>query len=296
MTGNTVSKTSFTDVDFFRRGKVRDVYDLKDKLLIISTDRVSCFDVVLPTCIPHKGEVLTALSLFWFDLTKDIVANHFLTADVDKYPQELAKHKDTLRGRSMIVKKAKPLPVECVVRGYLSGSGWKEYQASQSICGVKLPKGLRESDKLPEPIFTPSTKEDVGHDINVSEEYIRKQLGDKVTSRVRDLTLAIYKKAAAYAESKGIIIADTKFEFGTVGDEIILIDEVLTPDSSRFWPKDLYQPGKGQPSFDKQYVRDYLETLDWDKTPPGPELPENIVKETTNKYMKIYELLTGKKL
>jgi phosphoribosylaminoimidazole-succinocarboxamide synthase len=296
MTGNTVSKTSFTDVDFFRRGKVRDVYDLKDKLLIISTDRVSCFDVVLPTCIPHKGEVLTALSLFWFDLTKDIVANHFLTADVDKYPPELAKHKDTLRGRSMIVKKAKPLPVECVVRGYLSGSGWKEYQASQSICGVKLPKGLKESDKLPEPIFTPSTKEDVGHDINVSEEYIRKQLGDKITSRVRDLTLAIYKKAAAYAESKGIIIADTKFEFGMVDDEIILIDEVLTPDSSRFWPKDLYQPGKGQPSFDKQYVRDYLETLDWDKTPPGPELPENIVNETTSKYLKIYELLTGKKL
>jgi phosphoribosylaminoimidazole-succinocarboxamide synthase len=296
MIERTINISNLPELALFRRGKVRDVYDLKDSLLMISTDRVSCFDVVLPTCIPHKGEVLTSLSLFWFDLTRDIVANHFITADVDKYPAELAKYKDILRGRSMVVKKARSLPVECVVRGYLSGSGWKEYQKSGSVCGIKLPNGLRESDKLPEPIFTPSTKEDVGHDINVSEDYIRKQLGDKITAKLKELTLGIYKKAAAYAESKGIIIADTKFEFGIVDNEIILIDEVLTPDSSRFWPKDLYKPGQGQPSFDKQYVRDYLETLDWDKTPPGPELPKNIVNETTNKYLKIYELLTGKKL
>ena len=288
--------TQFPDIGLFRRGKVRDVYDLGDSLLIISTDRISCFDVILPTGIPRKGEVLTQLSLFWFGFTKDIVADHLITADIAKYPSQLAKYKSSLVGRSMLVKKAKSLPVECVVRGYLSGSGWKEYQATGSICGIKLPAGLKESDKLPEPIFTPSTKADVGHDENVSEAYIENAVGKDITARLKELTLSIYKKASGYAESKGIIIADTKFEFGIVDGKVILIDEVLTPDSSRFWPKDKYVPGKGQPSFDKQFVRDYLETLDWDKIPPGPELPDGIVNETSAKYLKIYELITGKPL
>ncbi|MFA6079741.1 MAG: phosphoribosylaminoimidazolesuccinocarboxamide synthase [Candidatus Omnitrophota bacterium] len=296
MNTNTVDKTSFPDLKLFRRGKVRDVYDLGDKLLIVSTDRISCFDVVLPSCIPHKGEVLTQISLFWFELTKDIVENHLITADVNKYPKELAKYKDILRGRSMLVKKAASLPVECIVRGYLSGSGWKDYQKTQSVCGVKLPSGLKESSRLPGPIFTPSTKEEVGHDINVSQDYIAGKLGKETTDKLSDLTLALYKKVSAFAESRGIIIADTKFEFGIFGGNIILIDEVFTPDSSRFWPKDKYAAGRGQPSFDKQYVRDYLETLDWDKTPPGPILPDEIVNETSRKYLAIYELLTGKKL
>jgi phosphoribosylaminoimidazole-succinocarboxamide synthase len=282
--------TDFKDIDFFKRGKVRDVYDLKDKLLIVSTDRISCFDVVLPTCIPNKGEVLTKLSLFWFDLTKDIVQNHLISADVNEYPQELLKYKDILKDRSMLVKKAKSIPVECIVRGYLSGSGWKEYQKSQTICGIKLPAGLRESDKLPEPIFTPSTKEDAGHDINVTQEYVAKELGADMTEKLKRLSLAIYKKASSFAEGHGVIIADTKFEFGLSGSEIILIDEILTPDSSRFWPMDGYRPGGSQMSFDKQFVRDYLETLDWDKTPPAPELPQEIVAQTSKKYLKMIEL------
>jgi phosphoribosylaminoimidazole-succinocarboxamide synthase len=286
--------TEFNDISLFKRGKVRDVYDLNDKLLVISTDRISCFDVVLPTCIPHKGEILTQLSLFWFELTKDIIPNHFISADIEEFPQSLGKYKDILSGRSMLVKKAKSIPVECVVRGYLSGSGWKEYQKSQSICGVKLPKGLKESDKLPEPIFTPSTKEDVGHDINVSEEYVKKELGKDITEELKKASIAIYVKASRYAESKGIIIADTKFEFGIYGGKTILIDEVLTPDSSRFWPKGEYKPGGPQPSFDKQFVRDYLETLDWDKTPPAPELPNYIVEKTSKKYLRALFVLTGK--
>lgn len=289
-------KTSFPDAELFKRGKVRDVYDLEDKLLVVSTDRISCFDVVLPTGIPHKGEVLTQLSLFWFDLTKDIVANHFISADASKYPKELRKYEDVLKGRSMLVKKAKTVPVECVVRGYLSGSGWKEYRESRSICGIKLPAGLRESDRLPEPIFTPATKEDVGHDINVSQEFVEKELGKDVTGELRQKTLALYNKASRYAESKGIIIADTKFEFGVYEGKIILIDEILTPDSSRFWPKDEYKPGGPQPSFDKQFVRDYLETLDWNKTPPAPELPADIVKKTSEKYIQALKLLTGKSI
>jgi len=296
MTAEPLRITRFPDIDLFKRGKVRDVYDLKDKLLVVSTDRISCFDVVLPTGIPRKGEVLTNLSLFWFEYTKDIVPNHLITAEVNDYPAELSKYKDILKGRSMLVKKAKPISVECIVRGYLSGSGWKEYQQSQSICGIKLPPGFKESDKLPEPIFTPSTKEDVGHDINVSQGYVEQELGKEITSQLRELSLALYLKASAYAESKGIIIADTKFEFGLYQNKVILIDEVLTPDSSRFWPKDRYQPGQAQPSFDKQFVRDYLETLDWNKTAPGPELPEEIVLKTSEKYLQAFEMLTGEAL
>lgn len=293
MTTEPLRMTSFTDIDFFKRGKVRDVYDLKDKLLIISTDRISCFDVVLPTCIPRKGEVLTKLSLFWFEFTNDIVPNHLITAEVNDYPEELSKYKDILKGRSMLVRKAKPIPVECIVRGYLSGSGWKEYQQSQSICGIKLPAGLIESDKLLEPIFTPSTKEDTGHDINVSQEYVEQGLGKEITAQLKELSLALYSKASEFAESKGIIIADTKFEFGLYQNKIMLIDEVLTPDSSRFWPKDQYQPGIPQPSFDKQFVRDYLETLNWNKTPPAPELPEEIVLKTSEKYLQALKMLAG---
>lgn len=288
--------TKFTGINFLKRGKVRDVYNLNDQLLIVSTDRISCFDVVLPTAIPRKGEVLTKLSLFWFEYTKDIVSNHLIIADVNEYPQALLPHKEILKGRSMLVKKAKPIPIECIVRGYLSGSGWKEYQQSQSICGIKLSLGLKESDKLPEPIFTPSTKEDVGHDINVSQDYVEQELGKKITYQLRELSLALYLKASAYAESKGIIIADTKFEFGLHQDKIILIDEVLTPDSSRFWPKDRYQPGQAQPSFDKQFVRDYLETLDWNKTAPGPELPPGIVLKTSEKYLQAFKMITGEAL
>lgn len=293
MTAEPLRMTRFPEIDFFKRGKVRDVYDLKDKLLIISTDRISCFDVVLPTCIPRKGEVLTKLSLFWFEFTNDIVPNHLITAEVNDYPEELSKYKDILKGRSMLVRKAKPIPVECIVRGYLSGSGWKEYQQSQSICGIKLPAGLIESDKLPEPIFTPSTKEDTGHDINVSQEYVEQGLGKEITAQLKELSLALYNKASEFAESKGIIIADTKFEFGLYQNKIMLIDEVLTPDSSRFWPKDQYQPGIPQPSFDKQFVRDYLETLNWNKTPPAPELPEEIVLKTSEKYLQALKMLAG---
>ena len=296
MTIEPLRITRFSDIELFKRGKVRDVYDLKDKLLVVSTDRISCFDVVLPTGISRKGEVLTNLSLFWFGYTKDIVPNHLIASEVNDYRVELSKYKDILKGRSMLVKKAKPISVECIVRGYLSGSGWKEYQQSQSICGIKLPAGLIESDKLPEPIFTPSTKEDVGHDINVSQDYVEQELGKDITSQLRELSLALYLKASAYAESKGIIIADTKFEFGFYQNKVILIDEVLTPDSSRFWPKDQYCPGASQPSFDKQFVRDYLETLDWNKTAPGPELPEEIVLKTSEKYLQAFEMLTGEAL
>jgi phosphoribosylaminoimidazole-succinocarboxamide synthase len=293
MSIKTVNTTKFTGIDLFKRGKVRDVYSIEDKLLVVSTDRISCFDVVLPTCIPDKGSVLTRISMFWFDFTSDIIPNHFLTANVDEYPAKLKENEDTLRGRSMLVKKARPLPVECIVRGYLSGSGWKEYQKQQSICGIKLQPGLKESDKLPEPIFTPSTKEDAGHDINVSQAFVEKAIGKDVTEKIRNASIVLYNKASAYAESKGIIIADTKFEFGIYDDKIILIDEVLTPDSSRFWPRDRYKPGGAQPSFDKQFVRDYLETLDWDKTPPAPELPDDIVHKTREKYVQAFEMLTG---
>jgi len=252
--------------------------------------------VVLPTGIPHKGEVLIDLSEFWFGFTNDIIPNHFITANVDDFPEELQKYKEILYQRSMLVKKVKPIPVECVVRGYLSGSGWRGYKQTQSICGIKLPKGLKESDKLPEPIFTPATKEMSGHDINVTQEYIEEEIGENVAKKLKDVSITLYKKASQYAKEKGIIIADTKFEFDFLSDEIILIDEVFTPDSSRFWPKDQYQPGKSQASFDKQFVRDYLETLDWDKTPPGPELPEEIVSKTTEKYLQAFRMITGREV
>lgn len=292
MSMQTLRTTNLQEVDFIKRGKVRDVYDLDDRLLVISTDRISCFDVVLPTCIPSKGEILTQLSLFWFEFTQDIIPNHFITANVEDYPKELQRHSGILRNRSMVVKKAKVIPVECIVRGYLSGSGWKEYQKTGSVCEIPLPAGLKESSRLPEPIFTPSTKEEVGHDINVSVAYVENELGREVTEKLRSASIALYEKARRYAETKGIIIADTKFEFGLHEDEIILIDEVLTPDSSRFWPRDGYQSGGPQPSFDKQFVRDYLETLDWNKTPPGPELPEDIVQKTSKKYLQALCMLT----
>ena len=296
MKNEVLLKTDFKDLKLFRRGKVRDVYDLGDKLLIISTDRISCFDVVLPCGIPNKGKVLTNISAFWFDLIKDIIGHHLITADVDKYPSVLKKYKPVLAGRSMLVFKTKPLPVECVVRGYLSGSGWKEYKEKQSVCGIGLPEGLRESDKLPEAIFTPSTKADVGHDQNVNQKYVENLVGIDYASSLKKISLDVYRKACDYAWQKGIIIADTKFEFGMYNNKMIIIDEALTPDSSRFWPRDDYQPGKAQPSFDKQFVRDYLETLDWNKTPPAPALPKEIIQKTTEKYLDAYRKLTGKEL
>lgn len=296
MSKSILLSTDFKDLRLFRRGKVRDVYDLGSELLIISTDRISCFDVVLPSGIPYKGQVLTALSCFWFDFIRDITPHHFITADTKKYPAVLNKYAEKISGRSMLVKKTKPLAVECIVRGYLSGSGWKEYKERQSICGIKLPAGLRESDKLPEAIFTPSTKADAGHDINVDQKYIEGVVGKGTAEKIKSTSIELYKKTSEYALSKGVIIADTKFEFGIFSDEIILIDEVLTPDSSRFWPSDQYSPGKTQPSFDKQFVRDYLETLDWDKKPPAPKLPEDIIEKTSLKYLEAYKRLTGKEL
>jgi phosphoribosylaminoimidazole-succinocarboxamide synthase len=296
MDKDVIITTNFKDIKLHKRGKVRDVYDLKDKLLVVSTDRISCFDVVLPCGIPDKGKVLTALSCFWFNFVKDIIPNHFITADFAQYPPELKKYERELKDRSMLVVKTEPLPVECVVRGYLSGSGWKEYKTNQSVCGIKLPVGLKESDKLPNTIFTPSTKEDKGHDLNVEQRYVEDKLGIKIAGKIKDFSISIYEKASRYALGKGIIIADTKFEFGILNNEIILIDEVLTPDSSRFWPQDEYAPGKAQPSFDKQFVRDYLETLSWDKTPPAPMLPEDIIEKTSQKYLEAFKRLTGKEL
>jgi len=269
----------------FRQGKVRDIYDLDDRLLLVATDRISCFDVILPTPIPDKGKILTELSLFWFSFLKNTVENHLISADIADLGREISRaDKEYLKGRIMIVKKCKVVPFECVVRGYLSGSGWKEYQESQNICGIKLPKGLKESSKLSEPVFTPATKAEIGHDENISFEYMRSKINPRLADKIKKLSLEIYKKAAGLADKKGIIIADTKFEFGLDGDKLILIDEVLTPDSSRFWPKNEYAEGRPQSSFDKQFVRDYLETLDWDKTPPAPNLPPEIVQKTQNKY------------
>jgi len=294
MSSRVILKTEFKDLPLFRRGKVRDVYDLGDKLLIVSTDRISCFDVVLPCGIPDKGKVLTNISVFWFNFINDIIGHHLITTDVDKYPAALKKYEADLAGRSMLVLKTKPLAVECVVRGYLSGSGWKEYQQKQSVCGIGLPEGLRESEKLPEIIFTPSTKADVGHDQNINQKYVEDLVGADLANQLKKLSIAIYKRASDYALGKGIIIADTKFEFGIYQDQLIIIDEVLTPDSSRFWPCSDYQPGKAALSFDKQFVRDYLETLDWDKTPPAPALPEEVIKTTAEKYLEAYHKLTSK--
>ncbi|MBU1922997.1 MAG: phosphoribosylaminoimidazolesuccinocarboxamide synthase [Candidatus Omnitrophica bacterium] len=296
MENNVLLKTEFKDLKLFRRGKVRDVYDLGNELLIVSTDRISCFDVVLHCGIPYKGKVLTSISSFWFDFIKDVIAHHLITTEVEKYPLELNKYKEQLAGRSMLVLKTKPLPVECVVRGYLSGSGWKEYKQKQSVCAINLPAGLRESDKLPEVIFTPSTKADVGHDQNINQEYVEGLLGREMAEALKKTSIEVYQRARDYALQKGIIIADTKFEFGIYNKQLIIIDEALTPDSSRFWPLEDYRPGQSQPSFDKQFVRDYLETLDWDKTPPAPMLPKEIIARTAEKYLDAYRKLTGKEL
>ena len=293
----TVVQTSFSDIKLVRRGKVRDVYAVDgDTLLIVATDRISAFDVVLPNAIPEKGRVLTALTLFWLDLIRDIVPNHLITPDVARYPAPLRRYAAELEGRSMLVRRAEVVPFECVARGYLAGSGWKEYQKTGAVCGIPLPAGLREAEKLPRPIFTPATKAEAGHDINVSEAEMAKSVGAEPTARLKRLTLAVYTRAADYAATRGIIIADTKFEFGRAGGEIILVDEVLTPDSSRFWPASEYVPGMSPPSFDKQYVRDYLETLTWNKQPPAPPLPPEVVRRTTEKYLEAYRLLTGKSL
>ena len=279
-----------------RSGKVREVFDLGDSFLLVASDRISAFDVIMPNGIPRKGEVLTQISHFWFEKFSALVPNHLLAKANDPLPKNLQPFADKLAKRSMIVKKAKPLAIECIVRGYLSGSGLKEYKKSQTVCGIQLPAGLVDSSELPEPIFTPSTKAEQGHDENINFEQACEIVGKDLATQARDLSLKIYKAGRDYARERGIIIADTKFEFGLFEGKLILIDEVLTPDSSRFWPADQYAPGKGQPSFDKQFVRDYLETLTWDKTPPGPKLPEDVVSKTSAKYLEAYEKLTGKKL
>jgi phosphoribosylaminoimidazole-succinocarboxamide synthase len=294
---SVILKTDFPELHLHTSGKVRDVYEIdRDQLLFVATDRISAFDYVLATGIPHKGRVLSQISLFWFNFLSDIVSNHVITADVSKYPQPLQKYADQLEGRSMLVRRAEMFPVECVVRGYISGSAWKEYKASGKVCGIELPAGLKESDAFPEPIFTPATKAVSGHDENISFARMCEILGTETSSLLRDLTLRIYKKAAAYARQRGIIIADTKFEFGRTAKGITLADEVLTPDSSRFWPADKYEPGRSQESFDKQYVRDYLEQIRWNKQPPAPALPPEVANRTSEKYLDAYFQVTGQKL
>jgi phosphoribosylaminoimidazole-succinocarboxamide synthase len=289
-------QTEFPDLNLYARGKVRDLYSVDGQLLFVATDRISAFDYVLGTGIPDKGRVLTQLSLFWFDFLKNIVRNHLITASVDDYPQPLKKYSDQLRGRSMLVAKAQMIEIECVARGYLSGSGWKEYQQTGAVCGIKLPAGLKESEKLPQPIFTPATKAVTGHDENISFEQMVEHTGRELAEQLRDLTLRIYSTAADYAAGRGIIIADTKFEFGRTADGIVLADEVLTPDSSRFWPADKYQPGRAQESYDKQFVRDYLETIQWNKQPPAPSLPDDVALKTSEKYIQAYKTLAGREL
>jgi phosphoribosylaminoimidazole-succinocarboxamide synthase len=289
-----VRETQFAGIRPAARGKVRDIYDLGDKLLIVATDRLSAFDVILPTPIPDKGRVLTQLSLFWFHLLREVIRNHVVSAT--KFPPPFDAYGEELAGRSMLVRKTQPLPIECVVRGYVSGSGWKDYQATGKICGIALPTGLRESERLPEPMFTPATKVATGHDENISFERAASLVGKERAEEVRAISLEIYGRAAEYAEPRGILLADTKFEFGVLDDELMWIDEALTPDSSRFWPAAQYKPGGAQPSFDKQFVRDYLEGMHWPKTPPGPELPEEVVSATRAKYREAYRILTGHEL
>lgn len=293
---SVILNTELPGIERHAQGKVRDVYCVDGRLLIVATDRISAFDYILPTGIPDKGKVLTQLSIFWFDFLRDVTPTHFLTADVDEYPAPLRQFRGQLEGRSMLVKRAQMVEIECVARGYLAGSGWKEYKAQGTVCGIPLPAGLRESDRLPVPIFTPSTKATSGHDQNISFEEMCSLVGADLGARLRDLTLRIYSRAAAYAETKGVIIADTKFEFGFVDGELVLGDEVLTPDSSRFWPAESYQPGGAQLSYDKQYVRDYLESIHWDKKPPAPPLPEEVAGKTSEKYRQAYNVLTGKEL
>jgi phosphoribosylaminoimidazole-succinocarboxamide synthase len=289
-----VWETDFPGLSLLSRGKVRDLYQVGDDLLLVATDRLSAFDVVLPTPIPDKGRVLTQLSLFWFEILRDVIPNHVLSAT--EFPGAARAHQQQLAGRSMLCRKTNPLPVECVVRGYLAGSGWKDYRAGGKVCGIALPPGLKESDRLPGPIFTPSTKATTGHDENISFDDVVACIGGGRAEQIRNVSLELYRRAAAYAEPRGILLADTKFEFGLIGDELIWIDEALTPDSSRFWPAAGYTPGHPQPSFDKQYVRDYLETIGWNKQPPGPELPPNVVDATRAKYREAYRLLTGRDL
>jgi phosphoribosylaminoimidazole-succinocarboxamide synthase len=289
-------ETTLDGLTLHRRGKVRDVYEVDGGLLIVATDRISAFDYVLGSGIPDKGKVLTQLSAFWFERMGELVPHHLIAVDADAFPPAARRHADVLRGRTMYVRRTDPIPIECVARGYLSGSGWKEYQQSGRVCGIELPRGLRESDRLPEPIFTPATKAESGHDVNISEEEAGRLVGAGLIAQLKSLTLEIYRRGAAHAESKGIIVADTKFEFGTVGTEIVLIDEVLTPDSSRFWPRSKYLPGQGQPSFDKQYVRDYLEEIRWNKQPPVPSLPEEVIRRTRDKYVEAFRLLTDREL
>jgi len=292
---DAVFETELTELKLYKKGKVRDMYDLGDALLMVASDRISAFDVILPDPIPDKGKILTQTSLFWFDVMSPILENHVISGDVDNYPEACKPYKEILKDRSILVKKTEPLPIECVVRGYLSGSGWKSYLESQSICGIQLPEGMKESDRLNEPIFTPSTKEDVGqHDINIDFNETVVRIGQLDAQRVKALSLDIYHKGCQLADEKGIIIADTKFEFGKVGNDIVLIDEVLTPDSSRFWPKDIYHPGGPQKSFDKQYVRDYLISINWDKKPPAPSLPDEVITNTREKYLEALNKLTGK--
>jgi phosphoribosylaminoimidazole-succinocarboxamide synthase len=293
---NTITKTDLSGVKLHGRGKVRDIYDLGEHFLIVATDRLSAFDVVLPTPIPDKGKVLTQMSAFWFDHFKSFVPNHVVSTSVDDYPKQLHPFRDQLEGRSMLVRKAKVFPVECVARGYLTGSGLKDYNKTGSVCGIALPAGLKDSDRLPQPIFTPSTKAETGHDENISEEEAGKIIGQDNIQRLKELTLSLYSRGVEYALTRGIIICDTKFEFGVINGEITIVDEMLTPDSSRFWPADRYSPGKPQPSFDKQFVRDYLERVKWNKQPPAPELPEDIVKATSAKYVEALRLVTGREL
>jgi phosphoribosylaminoimidazole-succinocarboxamide synthase len=291
-----LSEIQLPGLALWRKGKVRELYDLEDRLLIVASDRISAFDVILPTAIPGKGAVLTQLSLFWFGLLEDVVPNHVLTSDAAEYPAALAPHRGVLAGRSMIVRKTEPLPVECVVRGYLAGSGWKDYTQTGSVCGISLPPGLRQSDRLDTPLFTPATKAEEGHDENISFPAMASLVGEELAARLRDVSLTIYSRARQHAERQGLILADTKFEFGLLDGRLIWIDEALTPDSSRFWPQDGYQPGRAQPSFDKQYVRDYLETLDWDKQVPAPPLPQDVADRTAEKYREAYRRLTGREL
>ena len=291
-----IFETNLGNIPIHARGKVRDVYSAGDFLVIVASDRLSAFDYVLPTPIPDKGRVLTQLTLFWLGLLSDIVPNHFVSANVDDYPSQFHPYRDQLEGRSMLVRRAKMIDVECVARGYVSGSGWKDYRRDGRICGIALPEGLRESDRLPEPIFTAATKAQSGHDENISFETAASKIGDSLARQVRDLTLKIYGRASDYAATRGILIADTKFEFGFAGDQLVLADEVLTPDSSRFWPRASYQPGGPQPSFDKQYVRDYLESIHWNKQPPAPALPGDVIQRTSEKYCEAYRVLTGEPL
>lgn len=292
MENNVLLKTDLP-LKLFMHGKVRDIYDLGNELLMISTDRISAFDCVLPNGIPYKGKVLTGLSVFWFNFTRSIIENHLITANVDEFPDETRKYSNILRGRSMIVKKAKRIDIECVVRGYISGSAWKEYKEKGSVSGISLPKGLKECEELPEPIFTPAIKAETGHDININEKKVAYLIGDELKEKLKKISLNIYKKAFVKAKKRGIIIADSKFEFGISDKKLILIDELLTPDSSRFWSLENYSPGGAQKSFDKQFVRDYLEKIKWNKEPPAPILPEEIVKKTSQRYLEVYKRITG---